>query len=266
MVGFRKIEQTTIPERPATPTDARMVAARHYNRPPIVEAVIDLKFEGALSEREFERLRDQFKREYLTVEERKNISVQIHADKVASVVSPAGFKMTAQNAVDVVLINLDSIGSVRLAPYERWENLATKAKENFQTFTKVVGRKTIVRIGVRFINRIDIPNSEIEGRPFSDFIKVGVSIPMDVSNVLGSYSLAANGIEVSTGAKIVVQSATVPPALISHTSILLDIDAYWDHDISGRLDEMWASTDVLRNAKNAVFEQCITDEVRELFQ
>ena len=70
--------------------------------------------------------------------------------------------MTAQNAMDLVLINEDSFGTVRLA--ERWEVLIADARRNFDGFTKVVGRKKIVRMGVRFINRIDIPTASFSGR------------------------------------------------------------------------------------------------------
>jgi hypothetical protein len=33
-----------------------------------------------------------------------------------------------------------------------------------------------------------------------------------------------------------------------------------------RIDEIWEKTEVLRHAKNAVFEYCITDDLRVLFQ
>jgi uncharacterized protein (TIGR04255 family) len=187
-------------------------------------------------------------------------------DRVETNSERAGFKMTAENAIDVILINSDSFGSARLAPYDRWENLVAGARSNFETFTKVVGRKQITRIATRFINRFDIPTEKIEGHSFAKFVRVGVSLPIAVSHVIGDYSLAVTGFEVSTGAKFLIQNGTVPPALLDHISISLDIDAYWDSEIPTRIEEIWEKAETLRDAKNAIFENCITDEMRELIQ
>lgn len=243
------------------------MVAQRYNRPPIVEAVIDLKIGDVLSERDMERLRDRFKRAFPAVEDRKTIQVQAQLGQFTTNVFPAGFKLSAQNGIDVVLINPDSFGSVRLAPYESWEDFAGFAKDNFEAFLKVVGRKRIIRVGVRFINRLDIPNSDFQGgKAISEFVCIGVSLP-NIASETGTYSIAINGVEASTGAKFILQSSTIdPPALLDHTSIALDIDAYWDNDIPMRIEDMWSRTEVLRQAKNAIFEACITDKSRARFQ
>jgi uncharacterized protein (TIGR04255 family) len=243
-----------------------MAVAQFYNRPPIIEAVIDLKFEGDLSERDLERLHDRFKSGYPSIEEKKTIQVDLSAGGVVTRSSPAGFKMTAKNGVDLVLVNSDSIGSVRFAPYETWDNLIAVAKDNFDTFTKVVGRKIIVRIGARFINRIDIPVGQIEGKPLREFFRIGVALPTEISSEFGDYSLAVTGVELTTGSGFSIRTGIGPPVLLDHVSISLDIDVFWDKNIPSRLDELWKKTDVLRSAKNSVFENCITDHVRELFQ
>ncbi len=242
-----------------------MASKRHYDRPPIVEAVIDLKFDGVLPDRELRRLRDRFKSGFPSIEEKKNIRVEVGAQGVSTNETPAGFKMTAKNAVDVVLINEDSFGTVRLAPYNRWESLIANAKVNFELFTKVVGRKKVVRLGVRFVNRLDIPKAKIVGRPLAEFIKLGITLPEGIARQTGGHSLAVNLVEASTGAKVLLQSGEILPALLDHTSFTLDIDASWDSDISNRIDEMWDSVELLRSAKNACFESCITDELRGLF-
>ena len=243
-----------------------MASPLHYDHPPIVEAVIDVKFDEALPEKEFHRLRDRFKTNFPSVEEKKAIHVELTAQGVVTNSTPAGFKMTAKNAVDLVLINQDSFGTERLAPYDRWENLIAAAKANFDLFTKVVGRKKVVRLGVRFINRIDIPKSKMEDRPLTDFITLGIDLPGGLAKQRVGHTLAVSFIEASTGAKVVLQSGHVLPVLLDHISYTLDIDASWDHDVSNRIDEMWDSVELLRTAKNACFESCITDELRVLFR
>jgi uncharacterized protein (TIGR04255 family) len=243
-----------------------MLDQKRYARPPITEAVIELKFSDNLGPREMERLRDRFKYEFVTVEDRSFIEFSIHAENVSHNASPAGYKMTARNAVDVILINSNSLCTVRLAPYETWENLLAAARSNFVLFTKILGHKQVVRIGVRFLNRFDIPNRLIQGIDITEFLMLGIALPDVVGKSIGPYSLAVNTVHDATGAKLLIQSAIVPPALIDHTSITLDTDAFWDSDIPQRTEDMWEKTATLRIAKNAVFENSITDKLRELFK
>ncbi|PWB58155.1 MAG: hypothetical protein C3F17_19240 [Bradyrhizobiaceae bacterium] len=244
-----------------------MATSRRYPKAPIVQAVIDLKVNEAFSERELERLRDRFKRQFPSVEEKRNFKVELRTGTAVQQKSElAGFKMTAPNGADVVLINEASFGTVRLAPYDRWESFVEQAKENFNVFTGIVGRRSIVRIGVRFINRLDIPDRLISGEPLSKFLRVGISMPDDMTSVIGNFSFVAQGTEEQTGTPFVLRCGIMSPVLIEHVSVQLDVDAYWNTDIPTRIDEMWAGTERLRHAKNAVFEQSITDELRRLFE
>jgi uncharacterized protein (TIGR04255 family) len=213
-----------------------------------------------------ERLRERFKKEYPTLEESRLIEVQIHEGKVAQTDALAGYKLTGASGADLVLINSNGLATVRLPPYDKWETLLASAQANFETFTKIVGRKTAVRIGVRFVNRIDMPDAVIRGSELSNFFRLGISLPDEIGTAIGAYSLAVTTRDENTGAKLLIQSAIAPPAMLEHTSITLDIDAFWDAEIPQRIDQMWQKTDILRTAKNCAFENSITDKVRELFQ
>jgi uncharacterized protein (TIGR04255 family) len=239
---------------------------RHYPRPPIVESVIDIKFDGILPDKERQRLRDRFKPSFPSIEERTNVTLAVLPQGISTTTVPAGFKLTAKNAVDLVLINEDSFGTVRLAPYDRWESLLANAKANFETFTKVLGRKKVLRLGVRFINRIDIPKAKMTGRSLDEFFMLGVALPDRLARERGPFTLVSNFIEASTGARIILNGGEILPALLDHVSFNLDIDAYWEGNISNRIEEMWERAELLRDAKNACFESCITDELRALFQ
>jgi uncharacterized protein (TIGR04255 family) len=242
------------------------MASQHYSRAPIVEAIIDMRFEGRLSLRDMERLRDHFRSDYPTVEDRQQVTVEFRDGKITAIGAPSGFKMTAKNAADLVLITEESFATVRLAPYDEWGAFKPLAQANFDGFTKIIGRRKILRIGVRFVNRIDIPDAQIVGREMTEFLAAGISVPENVSKEMNEFAFTYAGVSTRTGAKIVIRSAIQPPALIDHTSVSLDIDAAWDANIPGRIDEIWEKTDILRDTKNDVFENCITDRTRDLIR
>ena len=243
-----------------------MSVQKQYTRPPITEAVIELRFGETLSLRDLDRVQQKFKRQFPTVEEQKRIEFSVEDNKVTHNATPAGYKMTAESAVDVLLVNPNSLCTVRLAPYEGWDVLVGSAADHFALFTRVVGRKNMIRVGTRFINRFDIPNELIKGVDLTEFLLFGIALPLGIGKTIGPYSLAANTVHDQTGVKLLVQSAVVAPALLDHTSITLDTDAFLDSDIPQKLDEMWAAVARLRVAKNAVFESSITEKLRELFK
>jgi uncharacterized protein (TIGR04255 family) len=238
-----------------------------YARPPITESALELRFATPFSTRDLERLRDRFKRRFPAVEEQKQVDVRIEPTGVATNSKLAGYKMTAANGCDVLLIRLASLGTIRLAPYCGWEELVRTAQENFEAMSKVINRSDIVRLGARYINRIDVPNKAFPEKTSVSFLRVGIATPKELSTTIGPYSLSASFQEVSTGANIFIQSAIIqPPPLIEHVSLLLDIDASIEADIPSRVEAMWTLAETLRKAKNTVFEACVTDHARRLFE
>lgn len=242
-------------------------AGKPYPRPPITEAVIELRFKERFAVRDMERMRDQFKREFPRVEATYDVKVNVVADgNAAAAAEQSGFRLTSTDAKSLVLLFARNIVTSRLAPYLGWDQLFGKTLENFAVVTKIVGRPPLDRLGVRFINRIDLPSKMIEGRDPAELFNVGVALPKDLGSSLGQYSMSARIVEKETGCKLRIQSSIVAPALIDHVSISLDIDAYLEGDIPMRPEEIWAELAKLRQAKNRVFESCITGQVRELFR
>ena len=240
------------------------MATQRYARPPIVEAVFEIQFADHLSERVLDRLRERFKTDFPTIEEQQRIEIQVKPGAVEARATRIGFKMTAANAVDLIMLQVDRFGSSRLAPYPGWEVFIEMAKERFETFTKIAGRRTLIRVASRYINRIDIPVAEMTGVDILEFVRIGVAMPGEVSSTIGPFSVAANIL--IDDVKLLIQCQAAQPALIDHVSLTLDIDASIDNDIKPHKDAVWQMAQKLREAKNRVFEASITDRIRGRFQ
>ena len=244
-----------------------MANGESYPRAPIIEAVIELQFaEEPLSARDLDRVKDKLEKQYPTVEITQQIQVQVAPDaRVTTKAELDGYKMTAKSATDVVLLKRTAFGSVRLAPYEGWDAFLETAKSNFGIFTNVIGRRKITRLGARYINRIDVPIEQVEGKELTDWVKVGIAIPETISERSGNYSFSIACTEITTGVNVILQSSTGTQFLLDHVSIILDIDAAIEQ-VPTRLDELWEAAGKLRAAKNSVFENSITNKTRELLQ
>jgi uncharacterized protein (TIGR04255 family) len=243
-------------------------AKQHYNRPPITEAVIEMRFDEVLNERDMERLRERFKSDYATIEQMQELEFALEQTKVvAPKIKPGGFKMTSRDAVDLIMIKSHTLGTIRLAPYETWEHLFGRAQVNWAELTKVVGRKKVNRIGARFINRIDIPERLLEGRTIADYFNTRIVLPAEIGDGVGPFAFSLVTMHKPTGARFVLNCGVIqPPALLDHVSVSFDCDAFWEGEFPLRVDEMWQKADILREVKNDVFESSITDLLRGLLQ
>ena len=63
-----------------------------------------------------------------------------------------------------------------------------------------------------------------------------------------------------------ITETIIPPSKPGVVSIVLDIDTFREYATPASDEEAWASLDKLRDLKNDVFEACIEDKARELFQ
>ena len=240
---------------------------KKYARPPIVEATVEVRTGDLLDRRDLERCRDRYKKKYEQVEDLAEITVAFApGGAVTHQVKPLGYKLTSANAVDVLMLGPSNIGVSRFAPYESWEALIGDLQQNYELYTKVVGRRSVVRIGARYQNRIDVPKDQLKTGGWPDFVRVLPAIPAEIAGKSGNYYMNIQPAFRDTKVKLVIQTGPANEVLLDHASLQLDIDAYIDSDLPTRVDLLWDEFAQLREVKNAVFENCITDATRKLFE
>jgi len=241
-----------------------MADLQRYRKPPITEAVIDFGF-SPVSENDLQRISQRFKSRYSKIEGVLKLDVNINNGVASAKASPNGFKMTAANGCDVIMFDRQHFGTIRLAPYEGWESLITDCKNNFASLEKIINRTTVNRIGVRYVNRIDVPLAMAESRPIYDFLITSFQLPPNLGGPLSEYTCAATFTLPKSDLKCRFQSAIVPSILIDHRSITLDLDVFLDANIPIKRDDFWEKLEDIRDKKNQLFESSITPLARGLF-
>lgn len=235
-----------------------------YEHPPVTEAILELRFEPSLSPQDAIALRQRLSKRYPALLDNKSVEVQIGPTGEASVkTSSAGFKGTSTDNTDVVMCQLGAFASAKLAPYSNWSAFISIARENFEAFQAIAGFRNYTRIGVRYINRIDIPNGEAADKWPSTFFNIFPCAPEAWGCPVAFH--VKSEYMVSEHVKAAVQTATLAPFLIDHTSYLLDIDLIQVTDIPSKADDLWTMIDDFRSLKNHVFETAITELARRRF-
>ena len=165
-----------------------------------------------------------------------------------------------------MLLQQQSLVTSRLAPYDGWERVKARAKEEYEIFEKVVGFKSVIRIGGRFVNRIDVPDKLLADRYVGDLLNIKIELPSEAASSRGAYSLAVNFVHPKSQLKVLAQVAVGEPALIDHTSVFVDLDCAIEQGIPNNIGQMWDLVQTMRKPKNEIFESIITPEIRKLFK
>ena len=133
------------------------------------------------------------------------------------------------------------------------------------TSTALLQPRQINRIGVRFINRIDIPATNNLGIDLDVYFHVAPRVPPELPQVMSTYFVRLAVPFESPGGVLILTLTAIPPPATGLVSALLDIDAVVQ-DIQMDALTAWRTVNDLRDVKNAAFEASITDAARELFR
>lgn len=237
-----------------------------YLKAPITEAIIDIQFAEAMSQEICDKVKAKLIDQYPVVDDWVEGSFFVDVRKNAAQFQETvrGFRLSSLDQAWIAIIANSRFSTSRLAPYLGWEVFRDRAVNNWDVFKSVAGYLRIKRIGVRYINRIDIPSEPDTPIHLSDYLNLYLQVPQPPFPPVNQQT--AQAIFTFKNCTVVVNSATVPSPLLFHASIALDLDYGRDKDVPQNDDAMWAYIEKIRELKNLLFEACVTDHARELFQ
>ena len=244
-----------------------------YSKPPITEAVIEFQFEGECPDQARAKITRKLRKRYPVEEIMQEMLFQGSSTLVSHSVTPIGFKLSSQDRTEIVTLTNTgtapglpvnrsaALSTSQLAPYHGWDSFATRFLEAWDIVEKALHRRKVTRMGVRFINRIDIPGAlDDAGR----WVRIAPDMPQELPMPVAFSVNTVLPLDSDTHAN--VGMTVVNPVLPFHSAILLDIDVYWISPIPDLHDGRAEILNSLHNKKNLIFETCITDETRQLFK
>jgi uncharacterized protein (TIGR04255 family) len=241
--------------------------SKQYARAPITEAVIEIRLASDVSAKDLETAVRRLKKSYSHTAPLQAFSVKIDTTggNVALEQQSQGFRLSTDEQTDVVVIMPAGVATARLAPYPGWPVLRKRAEFVWQTWRKSTPRLPIARLGIRTINRIDIPLDVRSVISLETFLNFHPQVP-DISPaaMVGYMMQVILPTSVEHWTATITSTSVKPPPLLNHVSLLLDVDIVRIEKIPGKDSDLWAVIDEARTIKNDIFERCITDETRRL--
>ncbi|MDO2381611.1 TIGR04255 family protein [Rhodococcus electrodiphilus] len=240
--------------------------SKRYKNPPIVEAILDLRVrlpEGV----SVETLYDLYGHEQGFGPSRPIYPLEQSLDEEGRAVQPApvGYSFESVDRECVVHASLDRFSVSKLPPYTSWGDFLARAEAAWSSYRKVATPVSVVAIGVRFVNRIDVPQPAME---IDDYLRTSVKLSPDLpQTVAGFYMQVAVPLEQYQAQATIISGIAEPPEE-GYASLVLDIDVTTRAALATSEerfnDALLEALGKLRDAKNYVFESCITDATRGL--
>ncbi len=241
----------------------------HFDNPPISEALIDIRV-ALPKEVTLEQLavfQEDIKVTFPIRKEKYSGTFQIKTGAAPEVAATSnrldGFLFHSNDNKKIVQARLDGFTFNKLRPYSDWETFSGEARLLWEHYRSIAKPTNVLRVGLRYINRIELP------LPFIDFKEYVLTIP-DIApgmpNGLSGFfmQLAIPNNEINAHANIIetmenkFDKGTLP--------FILDIDVFRDIILDPLSQEIWNIFDQLRGFKNQIFLSSLTDKTKGLFK
>lgn len=244
-----------------------MARKRHLANAPIREALVDiaarvpvetsLDLLGSLHS----TIASQFPRrtEIRTAE----VEVDVAKETNKFIKTPIGWAFSTEDNKRVVQFRTNGFTFNWLRPYTNWEDLRVNAERMWQLYADTVKPEVISRLAVRYINQLELP---LPMNDFAEFITAQPNIPKALPQKVGSFftRVAIHDDQTGCGAVITqVFEGLVDPKVFP---LILDIDASKLVSLKRDDPEVWSILGQLRDMKNNIFFESLTEEAVRLFE
>jgi len=241
--------------------------SKKYKNPPILEVVCEFRFTldtewditvpGLL----YEKIKNDFpfkeRRSVQEIEfthEGQQLKQEVKSDERAVFLNKNRNKLI-QVGNHLLTINC-------LKPYSSWQNFKPKIEQALQNLSEIVEIKGIQRIGLRYINKIEIPYEQIDIENYFEFRPyLGTNLPQKTVEFLVGTTFPFE--KDRDSCRLILKNAV--PDNPKQSAFILDIDYFLSQQRSIKPDEGLEWVETAHNHVESVFEGCLTDKLRKLF-
>lgn len=180
-----------------------------------------------------------------------------HSDR-----QPNGIRLTSKDQKHVVQFRRDGFTFSRLPPYETWENMKAVALSLWGQYAETRNAGMVKRVAVRYINVLPLP---MPIQDFADFLTTPPEVPDRLPQILSNFFSRIVLPDSTIGAVAVITRA-LDNVVEDKAQLIFDIDAFKEVDLPASSPEIWSIFDALRDYKNRIFFESITERTAELFE
>jgi uncharacterized protein (TIGR04255 family) len=173
-----------------------------------------------------------------------------------------GLRLLSLDRQQVLQITPRSFSFHRLRPYDRWQAFVQGAHTAWRVFVPICRPAAVTEVQLRYVNVFHFP------RPFdswSEYLVMRPEVPPLVDTGLVSYTMSLNLLDTSVPAAAVVTQTTQADR---NDIVQVVFDITTRAGFAGKVTEaqIWRTLERLREYKNRLFFEGITERAKELFR
>jgi uncharacterized protein (TIGR04255 family) len=240
-----------------------------YSNPPIKEAVFDIRVEGVSSEflKNIEESHNLFKANYPKKRKKVDFIGKFDFNDGPQALNPIepkliGYIFSTLDGTRQVQFRINGFTFNMLKPYTDWNDFSSEALKLWEIYKHIIKPNNLSRIALRYINRIELP---FPFEKFQDYLIYLPPIPKSLPQKFGNFFLQMT-IPCDNEETYITINETIEPPSGTYLPFLLDLDIYQLGNFSDSIESLKEKFLKLHDLKNGVFEDCITNKTRQLFE
>ena len=235
-----------------------------YTNAPIKEAVFDIQVFNIneISQGNLDEIHLLIKEKYPNKRKVFNFSSSIDLQESGSISNDTksefkGVIFSNKNSQKQVQYRNDGFSLNFLSPYSNWNEFFNEAVELWNIYVSILKPTKVNRIALKYINKIDIP---LPINNFQDYVTNMPPIPKSLPQMYNHFFMQIQvPCEDSRYSAVITETMETPTNKI--IPFILDIDVFKNVENDFEINDF----NYLRDVKNIIFEDFITDNTRKLF-
>jgi len=242
------------------------------SKAPITEAILDIKAKlpDGVDLSIFDEFQEKIKTRFEDRKTKRSLKAEFKflpgKDESSPIVPEEkveGFMYISKADNKIVQAGLGGFTFNKLNPYEDWIKFHSEARELWELYNKITKPTSVDRISLRYINRIEIP---LPLGDFSEYILTNPTVAPKLSQALSHFLMRIEIPNDGIQALAIITETMQPQTESEKLPLIFDIDVIKVFNYTEKEPEMWQDFNLLRQFKNEIFFNSITDKTKELFK
>lgn len=244
---------------------------RHLRNAPITEAIFDFRVKARAGFRgeEFAPLQSQLANRFPKMEPRRGLQATFAVIEgkgrppVVQDLGLLGYFFKTADEKTVAQFRVDGFTFNRLHPYTSWEELFPLVIELWQQYSAIAQPEVITRLAVRYINRIRLPLGPVA---LETYLRFAPGIPPELPQSVSSFLTRVTIHDPAIGVAAHIAQALEANVSGQQPAVILDIDAFKEGEFAIADPAIEETFNRLRDFKNLIFFNSLTEEAVRQFE
>jgi uncharacterized protein (TIGR04255 family) len=241
---------------------------RQLKNAPIREAIISVSFKNSLAVEDLDRFCNHPEIEKRWPKKNKLFTAQltIGVDQTqASTTLHQGFMLNGEEGSKTTIgVGIGYLSFHHVRQYVNWDSFFEDFKHVWGIFCDQVSKMDLTNLTVRYLNEIRVSLPLSDG--FKEYVTLLPEIPNGISSAVNSFFIQINVPNADNSLNGIVNETFGLQSGGNELTITLDISAVKQGVFVCNSQEMWQTFVDLRNFKNEMFFNCITEKTALMYE